>query len=577
MNKDGKWIPANRGVYNQTCGELINKLERMDFEFALGSYDMNAGGWVRFNPLDGNGCKAENVTDYRYCLIESDDMSIEKQYAMFTELKLPIATLTHSGGKSLHAIVKVDAPNRHEYQRRFEYIRKVCESAGFTIDKATKDPSRLSRLPGLYRGGKKQYLIGTNLGLDSWQEWVDYIEQLESDMPEAVSLSEIVEEDIPQGEQLIEGILYRGHKMLVSGSSKAGKSSLLLELGIALAGGGEWLGFKCKKCKVLYFNFEVQDDRFKQRVKSLYQQSGADCAENFMLVNLKGKAQPLKKMLKYILKLCEGQDYSAIIFDPIYKIMKGNESDSEVVTDFTNQLDVISATLNAAVIYCHHHSKGYQGEKSAMDRASGSGVFARDADAIFDLIELDIKDSKREEFTLPFRARWYGAIYESLGGKVSAITEDDTAELRKRILKQLKPNEQTRFLSDEQDMEKSCENVTAWRFETVLRHFANQKPKSVWFLYPFHYVDSDGILDEAKVKGSGKSEEEAEKEWAAKFAKVREMYPLFCAELGVPVGAYVNKKRFADFIGVHANTFVGWLEQMPDAETEERGAFRLKQ
>ena len=65
------------------------------------------------------GCKAANVTEYRYCLVESDDMSLEKQYAMFTELKLPIATLTHSGGKSLHAIVKVNAANRRGYQQRW--------------------------------------------------------------------------------------------------------------------------------------------------------------------------------------------------------------------------------------------------------------------------------------------------------------------------------------------------------------------------------------------------------------------------------------------------------------------------
>ena len=44
------------------------------------------------------------------------------------------------------------------------------------------------------------------------------------------------------------------------------------------------------------------------------------------------------------------------------------------------------------MIYCHHHSKGSQGNKRSMDRASGSGVFARDPDALLDLIELDLSD-----------------------------------------------------------------------------------------------------------------------------------------------------------------------------------------
>jgi RecA-family ATPase len=34
------------------------------------------------------------------------------------------------------------------------------------------------------------------------------------------------------------------------------------------------------------------------------------------------------------------------------------------------------------MIYCLHHSKCTQGQKRSMDRASGSGVFARDPDAM---------------------------------------------------------------------------------------------------------------------------------------------------------------------------------------------------
>ena len=43
---------------------------------------------------------------------------------------------------------------------------------------------------------------------------------------------------------------------------------------------------------------------------------------------------------------------------------------------FCNQFDKICNETGSAAIYCHHHSKGAQGSKRAMDRASGSGVFA---------------------------------------------------------------------------------------------------------------------------------------------------------------------------------------------------------
>ena len=38
------------------------------------------------------------------------------------ELELPIAVLVYSGGKSVHAIVKIDAPNYDEYRRRVDFL-----------------------------------------------------------------------------------------------------------------------------------------------------------------------------------------------------------------------------------------------------------------------------------------------------------------------------------------------------------------------------------------------------------------------------------------------------------------------
>nr|WP_275895736.1 ArpU family phage packaging/lysis transcriptional regulator [Streptococcus intermedius] len=58
----------------------------------------------------------------------------------------------------------------------------------------------------------------------------------------------------------------------------------------------------------------------------------------------------------------------------------------------TMVLRKVAAELGSSVIYCHHHSKGSQGGKKSMDRASGSGVFARDPDALIDLVELDVTE-----------------------------------------------------------------------------------------------------------------------------------------------------------------------------------------
>ena len=90
-------------------------------------------------------------------------------------------------------------------------------------------------------------------------------------------------------------------------------------------------------------------------------------------------------------------------------------------------------------------------QRSVQDRASGSGVFARDPDAQLDLTPLDISNVK----------------YDT-----------DTAYLM------------------------AC---TAWKMESVLREFASFQPIKLWFAYPIHIADSEvgNLLLGAKAKKPG--------------------------------------------------------------------------
>ena len=163
--KDGKYMPKS-GSYTQTAGELCSALYKCgdDLGAVLGDYNPAVGAWIRFNPLDGKGVKNENITEYRYALVESDSMDIASQNAVIRELELPVACLVYSGGKSLHAIVRVDAGSYEEYRARVDYLYKVCAKNGLDIDKQNRNPSRLSRMPGVVRGEHKQFLVDTNIG-----------------------------------------------------------------------------------------------------------------------------------------------------------------------------------------------------------------------------------------------------------------------------------------------------------------------------------------------------------------------------------------------------------------------------
>ena len=124
--------------------------------------------FLNCNPCTDNG--NSNVTDYHYTLVESDVMSLEEQYGYLVSSKLPIATVTYSGGKSLHALVKIMAKDKDEYNARVLKLHKFLTSTGFDVDSACKDPSRYTRIAGVSRGDTTQTLVAFNLGT-TYEEW----------------------------------------------------------------------------------------------------------------------------------------------------------------------------------------------------------------------------------------------------------------------------------------------------------------------------------------------------------------------------------------------------------------------
>ena len=396
QDEKGKWKPSTRGVFKYTAKQILDSIKKhpKDIADTIGDYNSEAGAWIRFNPLDGEGVSNENVTDYRFALVESDNLELEKQKALMEELKLPIAIMTFSGKKSVHAIVRVDAITEQDYREKVDYLYKVCEKNGLSLDKQNKNPSRMSRMPGVIRGEKKQFILAENIGFSTFDEWRNYIEDLEDTLPEIVNYADLKELP-PLSPELISGILRKGHKMTIAGPSKAGKSFLLIELALCIANGKKWIGFDCSKGKVLYINLEVDSASFLHRVKEVESAMGLTANSNLDIWNLRGEQTDIAHLAPRLIRRAANKNYDAVIFDPLYKINQGDENNASEMAKFFNTMDKICTKLKTSIICCHHHSKGAQGGKFSMDRASGSGVFARDPDALLDMIEINPRDVEK--------------------------------------------------------------------------------------------------------------------------------------------------------------------------------------
>ena len=134
------------------------------------------GAWISLNPVSQQikekAPTDSEVTDYRHALVEADDLSQDEQWQQLRELNLPVLAVVWSGGKSLHIIVKIDAGNDVKlYRERIAKLYAFLEQKGFPADRANKNPSRLTRLPGVRRDGDMQYLVAREFGPKDWDSF----------------------------------------------------------------------------------------------------------------------------------------------------------------------------------------------------------------------------------------------------------------------------------------------------------------------------------------------------------------------------------------------------------------------
>ena len=511
FERDGNAIPS-QGVYHKTVAEILKSLKKnskIGFEEAVGTPNEAVGAWIVVNPVDGKGRKNENVTDFRHALVESDNMPIDEQVAIYKKLELPCVCIVHSGGKSAHAIVRINAATYDEYCKRVNFLYEVCQNNGLPVDRQNRNPSRFSRMPGVMRNGKKQYIIERNIGKASWEEWEEWIKDLNDDLPDFETLTEEDLKDPPEpAPELISGILRVNHKLCIVGPSKAGKSFLLIELAIAVAEGSLWLGRKCRQGRVLYINLELDKNSCTRRFSDVYAALGIS-SQHYSFIdrwNLRGRTMPLDKLTPKLIRRAAKRGYEMVIIDPIYKVLTGDENSASEMAAFCNLFDRISKDCGCAVVYCHHHSKGSQSDKRSMDRASGSGVFARDPDAMIDLLPLEAESARAVlQNRMECEAIQKTVLSFSDGQEALAlISEDDKIVANRFEGSLLGLWGESRIDEIRKAREASateCESITGWRASFTLREFATPKPQNFWFAYPRHITDDENYLADAAPEG----------------------------------------------------------------------------
>lgn len=375
LNDEGREIPDGDGPC-LSREEWLRKLDGKDGNpnRIWQSVD-KTGIYIAINPLKHGGSKDADVTAYRHALVEFDSISPLEQWLLYQASRLPCTAIISSGGKSVHAWVKVDAKDRREYDERVAAIYQ--HFAAYGLDAKNKNPSRLSRLPNCVRFANRQELLALNTGCSSFSEWLGEIQN--EGTGEAVTVESLATFDASNDVSCVLGKrwLCKGGSLLLVGQSGTGKSSLAVQMAVCWALGRDVFGIKHptgKPLKSLFIQAENDLGDLAEMMQGVLAGMGMNSfSDDFdqlrrNLIFVRDTTHTGFAFTETVRKLIDRNKPDLVFIDPLLSFIGDDISKQSVCGQFLrNWLNPIADATGVVWVMVHHTNK------PSLDKASKSG------------------------------------------------------------------------------------------------------------------------------------------------------------------------------------------------------------
>jgi hypothetical protein len=315
------------------------------------------------------------VGDYRFCVVEFDDIGRDDQIRFWSAAKLPIAALIDSGGKSIHGWLDVrklaqvetfDQDNEHKktplrpnpnaarrgckLQKPIKIIaitrtfqdRKRSISATTLVELRRETNKMLNEFEHQARTADGQINRYTAVMIIGGAAIDEHFERLKS-------VGWAVKNWIPLLAWLIEFF----------GAPGTYKSFIALDIALSIATGRDWHGHPVKQCRVVYIPAEGQSGILK-RAKAWQAYHGVSSADLDLftilprpcLIDQPGELDSLIEALRVL----PDPPVGFIFIDTLARSMTGDENSTSDMGAVVNACAKLSEETNHAQIALVHHT-----------------------------------------------------------------------------------------------------------------------------------------------------------------------------------------------------------------------------
>jgi AAA domain len=183
---------------------------------------------------------------------------------------------------------------------------------------------------------------------------------------------------------LVDQLCPMGSIPLFTSTAKAGKTTFLQNLGLAIAKGErQFLGFDLVRDyarSVLYVNLDESPETFRQNVKRLGPH------ERFRHIHLPGGRIDLSlpTHVAALAETCIADDIGVLVLDVFTSAFSGDDNVNADVIAAWNGIQALRVDANLDVIFVAHHSGKGEAQKG---KPRGASAFSGKADALWEYVE----------------------------------------------------------------------------------------------------------------------------------------------------------------------------------------------